>query len=268
MVQLSLIGKNAIVTGAGQGIGKAISLKLAEAGANVAVVDISMDNAKQTASEVSAHGVKGKAYKVDVTDPEAMDTLADTVAKEWGSLDIIVNNAGIGHCVLFQDSNLEQFNRLIDVNLKGVYNGCHAAIKHMIKQKSGKIVNVSSAAGKKGYIYHSLYSPTKFGVIGLTQALAIEAASSNINVNAICPGIVRTPIWEKNLSDMIPDGENMDEIQEQREQLFNATLEQSIPLGRPQSAEDMANGVLFLCSEMAANITGQALNINGGQLFN
>ena len=267
MVELSLQGKNAIVTGSGQGIGKAIALKLAEAGANVAIVDINMSLAEDAAAEAAAYGVKSKAYKVNVVSPDEMDALADDVVNMWGSLDIMVNNAGIGHCVLFEDSNLEQFDHLIDVNLRGVYNGCHAVVKHMLKQKSGKIVNVSSAAGKQGYIYHSLYSPTKFGVIGLTQAIAVELAAANINVNAICPGIVRTAIWEKNLTDVLPDGDNMEEIRAKREAFFSSNVEQSIPMGRPQTVEDMANGVLFLCSDLSANITGQSLNINGGQLF-
>lgn len=260
MININLEKQVAIVTGAGRGIGKAISLKLAEAGAEVMVADLLMENAEEVVAEITAKGGKAKAFKIDVTDQAAVEHFIGGVATEYGKLDILVNNAGYNVIKLFEDSDISEFDKLVDINLRGVYHGCRAAVKYMIKQGYGKIVNTSSQAGKAPFDYHSMYSATKFGVIGMSQVLAKELGKYNINVNCICPGIVRTEMWEQNLREY--DGYDNSVDPETRWGRVVA----NIPMKRPQTPEDMANAVLFLCSDLAKNISGQALNINGGQV--
>ncbi len=260
MVQINLEKQVAIVTGAGRGLGKAISRKLAEAGASVMVSDLILENAEEVAAEIKEKGGTAKAFQIDVTDKAAMDAMIDGVVAEYGKLDVMVNNAGYNVIKLFADSDISEFNKLVDINLKGVYHGCHAAVRHMIKQREGKIVNTSSQAGKAPFDYHSMYSATKFGVIGMSQVLAKELGKYNINVNCICPGIVRTEMWEQNLREY--DGYDNSVDPETRW----GRVVSNIPMKRPQEPEDMANAVLFLCSDLARNISGQAININGGQV--
>lgn len=260
MVSINLEKQTAIVTGAGRGLGRAISLKLAEAGAIVMVADLLMENAEEVVEEIKANGGNAKAFQIDVTDQAAVTELIDSVVADYGKLDILVNNAGYNVIKLFEDSDISEFNKLVNINLKGVYHGCRAAVKHMIKQGGGKIVNTSSQAGKAPFDYHSMYSATKFGVIGMSQVMAKELGKYNINVNCICPGIVRTEMWEQNLREY--DGYDNSVDPETRWGRVVA----NIPMKRPQEPEDMANAVLFLCSDLAKNISGQALNINGGQV--
>lgn len=261
MVSIDLTGQTAIVIGAGRGIGESIALKLAEAGADVMVSDIVRDNAQKVADKIIAMGRDSKAYAIDVSKQADVDGMVDDVAENYGKVDIMVNNAGINVIKLFEDSTAEEFDRIIDVNLKGVFYGCKAASKYMIKQKSGKIVNTASMAAKMVAEYHTMYSATKFGVVGMTQVIARELGKYNINVNSICPGNVRTDMWEKNLDEFKRDYAKGDSVS--REDIWQGVIE-DIPLQRPQEPEDMANAVLFLVSDLAVNITGQALNINGG----
>lgn len=260
MVNIDLEKKVAIVVGAGRGLGEAIALKISEAGADVMVADLMMENAEAVVEQITARGGVARAFKIDVTNQAEIDALVDGVVDEYGKLDIMINNAGYNIIKLFEDSDISEFNKMIDINLRGVYYGCKAAVRHMIKQRHGKIVNTSSQAGKAPFDYHSMYSATKFGIIGMTQVMAKELGKYNINVNCICPGIVRTEMWEQNLREY--DGYDNSIDPETRWEKVVA----NIPMKRPQEPEDMANAVLFLCSDMAKNISGQALNINGAQV--
>lgn len=260
MVKIDLDGKVAIVVGSGRGIGRAIALKLAEAGADVVVSDIVKENAEAVAEEVKAMGRRSKAYSVNVADATAMETMVDEVAAEFGHLDIMCNNAGVNVIKLFADSDISEFNKIVDINLKGVYNGCKAAVKHMIPQGYGRIVNTASQAAKAPFDYHSMYSATKYGVLGMTQVISKEISRYGVTLNCLCPGIVRTEMWEQNLREY--DGYDNSITPEERWEKVVA----NIPTRRPQTPEDMANAVLFLVSDLAENITGQGLNVNGGQV--
>ena len=261
MVGIDLSGKVSVITGSGRGIGRASALKFAEAGADVIIVDVNPDNAKEVSEEVKKFGVRSKAFKTDVADAKAMFDLVDEVVAEFGKLDIMFNNAGCNVITSFPDSTLDQLKWLTEVNLYGVYNGCKAAVKHMLPRKEGVILNTSSQAGVVGSSNHTPYTPTKFAVRGLTQTMALELGPSNIRVNAICPGIIRTPMWEKNLAELVGAGK---EAAEQREKTFTGIVESLTPLKRPQTEEDIANACLFLVSDLAKNITGQSLLVNGG----
>lgn len=258
MISIDLSGKIAIVTGAGGGLGKATALKLAEAGASVVVSDINLENAQNVADEIKKMGVPSKAIKTNVSIEEEVNNLVETTINEFGTLDILVNNAGINITAPFVGVDSEGFDKLINVNIKGVYYGCKAALKHMIPKQQGKIVNFSSMAGKEGFGLASHYGATKFAVLGLTQAIAKEVGQYNINVNAVCPGIIRTEMWEKMLS------EGSQFTGQSREEMWK-TVTSPIPLGRPQEPEDIANMVAYLCSDLAKNMTGQGINITGGQ---
>jgi meso-butanediol dehydrogenase/(S,S)-butanediol dehydrogenase/diacetyl reductase len=259
LIKLDLRDKVAIVTGGGSGLGKAISLKLAEAGAHVIIGDIVEDSALKVVEEIKKLGVSAKFYKTNVSKEADVNHLVDETVAEFGQLDIMVNNAGINSTNMIMFTTIEEFERLIDVNLKGNYFGCKAALRHMSVNNEGKIVNVSSMAAKEGFPFTALYSATKFAIVGMTQSIAREAGAMNINVNSVCPGIIRTDMWEK----MLDQGSAA--LNTPREDIWEQYTK-DIPLGRPQTPEDIANTVVFLCSDLAENITGQSININGGQV--
>ena len=177
--------------------------------------------------------------------------------QKFGRIDILVNNAGICESVKFFDSDESLWDRIMDTNAKGVFLITKAVAKQMVAARQGKIVNISSIAGKSGAADLSVYCASKFAVTGITQALAKEFAEYNINVNAICPGFLRTPMWDRML-DAISQRESLEP-----EEIWNSWMEQ-IPLGRPQDPEDIANLALFLASEVSRNITGESINVNGG----
>ena len=265
MVTIDLSGKVAIVTGGGSGIGRACVLRFAEAGADVVAVDVNLDKAKTVVLEAEKFGVRSKAYNTDVTDAQAVFDMVDAVVAEFGKLDIMFNNAGCNFISSFPDSTLDQLKRITEVNLFGVYNGCKAAVKHMLPRKEGIILNSSSQAGVIGAALHTHYTPAKFAVRGLTQTMALELGASNIRVNAICPGIIRTPMWEKMLEQMVTDTGGGGNTGERRDETFSDIVNERIPMKRPQTEEDIANACLFLVSDLARNITGQSLLVNGGQ---
>jgi 3-oxoacyl-[acyl-carrier protein] reductase len=242
-------GKNAIVTGSARGIGKAIALKLAEEGANVVIVDVIDDIAAQTAKEISALGVKSFSLKTDVTDYNEVEALIAKTKDEWGSVDILINNAGITKDNLIFRMTPEDFEIVLNINLKGVFNGIKAVFPVMMKQRSGKIVNIASVIGLMGNIGQANYSASKAGVIALTKTAARELAARNVNVNAVAPGFIQTAMTDK-----LPESE--------RQKLLA-----QVPLGRMGQPEDVAKAVLFLASPDSDYITGQVIVIDGGTVM-
>jgi meso-butanediol dehydrogenase/(S,S)-butanediol dehydrogenase/diacetyl reductase len=258
-MDLGLEGKVAIVTGGGRGIGAAIVEGFVKEGANVVIADISVDAAQKLAKKVARSGVKVLAVRTDVTKKSDADDLVSTTMKEFGKIDTLVNNAGVPPVWLkFVDLEEEEWDRVNDINAKGVYLVTRAVVPHMIAAKYGKIINISSMAGKEGFSGWDHYAASKFAVIGLTQSLAKELGESNINVNAVCPGMVHTHLW----NDVLEARSKTEGLAPN--QIFDSTVEQNMPLKRPQTSKDVANVVLFLSSEVSTNITGESVNLTGG----
>jgi len=238
--------KVALVTGAAQGIGAAIAERLAAEGAAVAAVDINLEKAEETAARLRELGVEARAYLVDVSNTEAVKQVVAEIVKAFGRVDILVNNAGITRDGLLLTMSEQDWDLVIAVNLKSIFNFTKAISRQMIKQKSGAIVNVSSVVGLMGNPGQINYSASKAGVIGATKSSAKELASRNIRVNAVCPGYIQTAMTER-----------LDEKARQ-------ALIEYIPakaLGQPA---DVANAVLFLASDLASYVTGETLRVDGG----
>jgi meso-butanediol dehydrogenase / (S,S)-butanediol dehydrogenase / diacetyl reductase len=249
-----LAGKVALVTGGGSGIGAGIAQVLAEAGAAVAVADLNADAAAAVAAALPGAGHLG--LRLDVTDRASTDQAVSQVEQQLGPIDVLVNNAGISSVAPFLEITDADWDRLLGVNLRGVFVVTQRVLGPMVARGSGRVINISSMAGKEGLPNLAHYCATKFGVIGLTQSLAREVAADNVTVNAVCPGVVRTPLWDDPATGILNqlDGENG----------WQAFLS-GIPLGRPQSAADIGHACAYLASDRAANITGEALNVSGGQ---
>ena len=242
---MSLNGKTALVTGASRGIGRAIALRLAEDGANVAVIYAgSADKAEAVVNEITALGVNAKAYRCNVADSAAVNETVKAVTSDLGKIDILVNNAGITRDGLMLRMKDEDFDAVLDTNLKGAFNMIRACYSGFIRKKSGRIINISSVSGIMGNAGQANYSASKAGVIGLTKSVARELASRGITCNAVAPGFIQTDMTE-NLGD-------------------NNPLLNSIPLGRMGKPEDIAAAVAFLASDSAAYITGEVLKVDGG----
>jgi NAD(P)-dependent dehydrogenase (short-subunit alcohol dehydrogenase family) len=257
-MNLGIKGKVVIVTGGARGIGASIVEGFAEEGANVVISDIIFDDARGLAEKMTSNGINVLAVRSDVTKKSDTENLVSATLNKFGTIDILVNNAGILKVTSFVDLDEEEWDRVNDVNIKGTYLMSRAVVPHMIAARQGKIINISSLAGKRGYSGLSHYSASKFAVIGFTQTLACELGGYNINVNAVAPGILRTQMWEAIL-DVKATRQSI-----AREQYWNESIE-TIPLKRPQTPEDIANVVLFLSSEIAKNITGETVNVSGGR---
>ncbi|RYY70919.1 MAG: 3-oxoacyl-[acyl-carrier-protein] reductase [Chitinophagaceae bacterium] len=245
-----LEGKTAIVTGAARGIGEAIAIKFAEQGANVAfsyVSDSSSEKAKALEEKLTGMGVKAKAYQSNAGNFAACESFVNDVLKEFGNIDICVNNAGISKDNLLLRMSPEQFEEVIQVNLNSVFYMTKQVIKPMMKARSGAIINMSSIIGEMGNAGQSSYAASKAGVIGFTKSVAKELGSRNIRCNAIAPGFVET-----DMTSYLKEGEGADKYKA------------GIPLGRFASAEDIANTALFLASDMGSYITGQSISVCGG----
>jgi len=243
----SLDGKKALVTGASRGIGRAIAIALAEAGADVAVnYSGSESAAAETAAAVEALGRRAMLVKADVGKSDAFEGMVKDVIDAFGGIDILVNNAGITRDNLIMRMKEEEFDQVIETNLKGVFNGIKAVTRPMMKQRSGRIINISSVVGALGNPGQANYVAAKAGVIGLTKASARELASRGITVNCVAPGFIETDMTDKLPADM-------------REQLSG-----QIPLARLGQPEDIAAAVRYLASDAAAYMTGQTLHVDGG----
>lgn len=245
-----LENKTAIITGAARGIGEGVALKFAEHGCNVAftyVSDSSSERAAALEAKLSAMGVKAKSYQSNAGDFAQCETLVNDVLKEFGAIDICVNNAGISKDNLLLRMSPEQWNEVIQVNLNSVFNMTKQVIKPMMKARSGSIINMSSVIGEMGNAGQSSYAASKAGVIGFTKSVAKELGSRNIRCNAIAPGFVET-----DMTSYLKEGDGGEKYKA------------GIPLGRFASAEDIANVTLFLASEMSSYVTGQVISACGG----
>lgn len=241
--------KTAIVTGAAQGIGRAIAFKLAKSGYNVVISDILMEAGEKTAAEIQKIGVKSLAVRTDVSNILQVKNLISSTMDTFGSLDILVNNAGITRDNLSMRMSEADWDTVLNINLKGSFLCAQAASKYMMKQKFGRIVNIASVSGILGTAGQANYASSKAGVIALTKALARELAARNITVNAVAPGFILTEMTEK-----LPDN------------VKESYLAQ-IPLGRAGTAEDIANVVDFLVSPAASYITGIVITVSGGMVM-
>lgn len=258
---MSVKGKVILVTGASQGIGRGIALRLARDGANLALVDIKADKLEAVKAEVEAHGVKATTFTADVSDRDQIFAAVEHAEKELGGFDVIVNNAGIAQVKPLDDVRPDDLDRIFRINIDGVVWGIQAAAaKFKARGHKGKIINASSIAGHDGFAMLGVYSATKFAVRALTQAAAKEYASHQITVNAYCPGIVGTDMWveiDERFSEITgtPKGETYKKYVE------------GIALGRAQTPEDVAALVAFLSSDDSDYITGQAILTDGGIVY-
>jgi 3-oxoacyl-[acyl-carrier protein] reductase len=244
--RLKLGGRVALVTGAAQGIGKAVALLLARNGADIVVSDINLEKAEEAANEIKSIGRKALAVKGDVANWNDVERMVEVILEKFAKIDILVNNAGITRDKLILRMTEEDWDAVLDVNLKGTFHCTKAVVRHMAKQRSGKIVNIASVVGEMGNAGQANYSASKAGVIGLTKTIAREFAQRGININAIAPGYIETPMTE-----VLPEKAKEE-------------LKKLIPMERLGKPEDVAEAVLFLVSEESNYITGQVLNVNGG----
>lgn len=243
---MELEGKVALVTGGAQGIGRAIGLLLAQKGATIVISDINIQKAEETAREIQSLGRNAVAFQVDVANFKEVEKMVDSIVEKFSRIDILINNAGITRDKLILRMSEEDWDSVIQINLKGTFNCTKAALKYMSRQRSGKIVNIASVVGMMGNAGQANYSASKAGIIGFTKTVAREFAQRGINVNAIAPGYIQTP-----MTDVLPE-----KVKEE--------LRRLIPMERLGQPEDVAQAVLFLVSEASSYITGQVLNVNGG----
>lgn len=245
-----LEGKSAVVTGSGRGIGKAIALKLASLGADIVINDIPQsDYAEETCEEIKKLGVKSIVVKGDVRSAEDVKALIDTTLKEFGKIDILVNNAGITRDGLMLRMSEEDWDLVMDINLKGAFNCIKAAARPMMKQRNGAIINITSVVGVMGNAGQANYSASKAGLIGLTKTTAKEFASRGIRCNAVAPGFIASAMTDKLDDDT------------------KAKYLSAVPLGSFGKPEQIADVVAFLASDMSNYVTGQVINVDGGLLM-
>jgi 3-oxoacyl-[acyl-carrier protein] reductase len=244
-----LKGKNVIITGGSRGIGKGIAEKFAQNGANIAFTNIEMsDESIELSKNLEKLGVKAKAYVSNAADFEAAQKLADDVINDFGSIDVLVNNAGITKDNLLMRMSEEDFDKVMKVNMNSVFNNTKAVLRPMLKQRSGSIINLSSVVGVKGNPGQSNYSASKAAIIGFTKSIALELGSRNIRCNASAPGFIETEMTKALNDDQVNDWAD------------------NIPLKRTGQVDDIANTSLFLASDMSAYVTGQVINVCGGML--
>jgi NAD(P)-dependent dehydrogenase (short-subunit alcohol dehydrogenase family) len=255
---MELAGQVALVTGAGQGIGKAAALALAAAGADVAVSDINEASVKETAAAIAAAGRRTLAIRADVGNLAEIDRMVSEAVAHFGRIDTLVNNAGVTRRAYIMDLTEEDFDRIFRVNAKGVFFCLQRVAREMIPRRSGRIINIASIAGK-GFAgtSNAIYAASKGAVISLTKTAAQQLGRHNINVNAVCPGIVRTALYSEMVRVIAEkEGATVEEIERRGTE--------SVPLRRANDPEDIADMIVFLASPGARNISGQAFNVDGG----
>ena len=265
-MDLMLEGKVAVVTGSGNGIGREIALLLAKEGTSVVVADFNAEAAGKVAAEIEEGGGKALPVEVDATVETSVELMIEQCVSDFDRIDILVNNVGGGSG---PDPVIKMtaaaWDRTIDVNLRSVFLCSRAAAKAMVRRKQGRIISISSISGKMGESLIGPYCAGKFGVIGLMQVMAKELARYGITANSVCPGYVWTPAWEELAREM---GENFAVLADKSiEEIFEARVREKVPLGRAQTGEDIAAMVAFLASDRAKNITGQAINVDGGAVM-
>jgi len=244
---MNLEDKNCLVTGGSRGIGKAIALKLAEYGANVVITYArSADAAEEVKKEIENHGVKAKAVQADAVEYESAEKLINEIVSEWGSLDVLVNNAGITRDNLILRMSEEQWDNVLTTNLKSVFNYCKAAAKPMMRNRGGSVINIGSVVGISGNAGQSNYAASKAGLIGFTKSYAKELASRGIRANVVAPGYIIT------------------DMTGQLDEKVLETIKSETPLGRAGNTGEVANVVAFLASELSSYITGEVIRVDGG----
>jgi len=255
-----LRGKVAVVTGGGLGIGAAISEVLAAAGAKVAVADINPSTAAATIKRIADTGNQAKIFEHDVTSWKSSFTLVEEVEKQFGPIEILVNNAGVTKWQPFVEITEADWDRVLDINLKGQFLAARAVVPGMIERRQGRIINLGSVTSKKGYANAIPYCTSKFGVMGFTQGLAMELAPFDITVNTVCPGIVMTPLHDGLVEDMAKQGGIS--FAQAKENFVSW-----VPMKRPQEPQDIANMVAYLSSDFARNMTGGTYHVDGGMVM-
>ncbi len=244
-----LEGKIALITGASRGIGRGIALKFAEQGANIAFTYLSsVEKAQELEKELEAYGIKAKGYCSDAADYKASEELVNAVIADFGTIDVLVNNAGITRDNLLMRMSEQQWDEVMNANLKSIFNVTKSVQKPMLKQRKGSIINMSSVVGIKGNAGQSNYAASKAGIIGFTKSIALELGSRNIRCNAIAPGFIETEMTAALDAKVVEGWRN------------------GVPLKRGGTAEDVANAAVFLASDMSSYITGQVINVCGGML--
>jgi len=259
-MEFNFKGKKALVTGGGSGLGRECALLFAKGGADVLVADLLSERCDKVAEEVRALGVNAISYSLDVTDYNQVEAMYKKIVDEWGTVDFVVNSAGVCLTEELTKQSLKDLNLSIDVNIKGTLYSCREALAIMRPKKYGKIVNMSSIAAKACLGEFSVYSATKAAVLAATASLGREAALDNVTVNCICPGIIKTSMWEEILDQMAGDD------QAERDRVW-AEWTKGTPNGKPQDPIDIANMVAFLCTEEARYITSQNIGVDGGFTF-
>lgn len=259
-MEFNFKGKKALVTGGGSGLGRECALLFARGGADVLIADLRPERCETVAQEVKDLGANAIAYPLDVTNYEQVADMYKRIVEEWGGVDFVVNSAGVCLTEELTTQSLKNINLSIDVNIKGTIYSCREALKIMRPKKYGKIVNMSSIAAKACLGGFSVYSATKAAVLAATASLGREAALDNVTVNCICPGIIKTSMWEEILDQLA--GTN----QKKRDEVW-AEWTKGTPNGKPQEPIDIANMVAFLCTEEARYITAQNIGVDGGYTF-
>lgn len=264
----------AIVTGGGGGLGRGISLCLAREGARVVVSDMKLEAAEKVAAEIRELGFEVTANRADVRSADDCAKMVAAALAAYGRVDTLVCNAGVDGLPsgaletppLLENVREDDWDLVMDVNLKGVFQSCRAVIPYFKEHGRGRIVNISSVAGRQGIEFLPAYAASKAGVISLTQSLALQLAPHHVNVNCICPGIIWTPMWERLATHLTKS--NPAFAGASPEDAYDAVVAQMIPFGKPQTAEDIGNTAVFLASDEASEITAQSLNVCGGMRMN